>query len=70
MNRISLLLHVTEGEAKPQPNMLKTLPIFLAALLKKFTHYSFFILISLPIIPILFFFILLFCILTSRETWA
>ena len=40
---------------KPEPNMLKTLiyQLFLLALLKKFTYYSYFILISLPIIPIL-----------------
>ena len=37
---------------------------FLSALPKKFTHYSYFILISLPIIPILF-----FCINVSGMCW-
>ena len=39
-----------------------------SALLKKFTHYSFSILILLPIIPILFFLFYCFSVLTSRET--
>ena len=41
---------------KPEPNMLKSLPIILSSTSQKiFIHYSYFILISLPIIPILFF---------------
>ena len=36
--------------AKPEPNMLKLYRLFLPALLKNFTNYSYFILISLPII--------------------
>ena len=40
---------------KPEPNMLKVYQLFFPVLLKKFTHCSYFILISLPIIPILFF---------------
>ena len=50
----------------------KSYRLFLPALPKKFTHYSYFILISLPIIPILFFCIQCFgYVLTSREirTW-
>ena len=37
------------------PNMLKVYPLFFPVLLKKFTHSFYFILISLPIVPILFF---------------
>ena len=41
--------------SKPEPNMLKTLLIIPSSTSQKFTHYSYFIFISLPIIPILFF---------------
>ena len=41
--------------SKPEPNMLKALLIIPSSNSQKFTHYSYFILISLPIIPILFF---------------
>ena len=49
--------------------MLRTLPIIPSSTPKKIyiaAHYSYFILISLPIII----FVLLFCVLTSRETWT
>ena len=42
--------------SKPKPNMLKTLPIIPSSTSQKFTHYSYFIIVSLPIIPILFLF--------------
>ena len=41
--------------SKPEPNMLKILPIIPSSTSQKFTHYFYFILISLPIIPILCF---------------
>ena len=41
--------------AKPEPNVLKTLPINPSSTSQKVTHYSYFILILLPIISILFF---------------
>ena len=41
--------------SKPKPNMLKTLLIIPSSTSQKFTHYSYFILISLPVTPILFF---------------
>ena len=45
---------------KPEPNMLKILPIISSSTSQKFTNYSYFILISLLIIPML-----LFCINVS-----
>ena len=41
--------------SKPEANMLKTLLIIPSSISQKFTHYSYFILILLSIIPILFF---------------
>ena len=57
---------------KPEPNMLKTLPIIAipSSTSQKFTHYSYFILILLPIYSYFILFVLLFCVLTSRETWT
>ena len=47
---------------KPEPNILKTLPIIRipSSTSQKITHYSYYYL--------LFLFVLLFCILASRET--
>ena len=42
------------NQCKPEPNVLKILPIIPSSTSQKNT-YSYFILISLPIIPILFF---------------
>ena len=44
-------------ESKPEPNMLKILPIIPSSTSQKITHNSYFILISKPIIPIVFFLI-------------
>ena len=55
---------------KPEPNMLKSLPVIVSSTSQKIyplflfyshiiTYYSYFIL-----------FVLLFCVLTSRETWT
>ena len=43
--------------AKLEPNMLKILPIIPSSTSQKMTYYSYFILISQPIIPTLFFFL-------------
>ena len=40
---------------KPEPNMLKTLSFIPSSTSQKITYYSYFILTSLPIIPMLFF---------------
>ena len=50
--------------AKPQPNMFKILLIIPSSTSQTITHYSYFILISLPIIPMLF-----FCINVSGTYW-
>ena len=56
--------------AKPEPNMLKILLIIPSSTSQKVTNYSYLILISLPIILILFFCINVSgnYILTSRDT--
>ena len=47
--------NITRYFSKPEPNMLKNLIDYsFQHFPKKFIHYSYFILISLPIIPILF----------------
>ena len=46
---------VERGISKPEPNILRIFQLFLPELLKKFTRYSYFILLSLPIIPLLYF---------------
>ena len=51
---------------KAEHNMLKTSPIIPSNTSQKFTHYSYFIPISLFSIP----FLLWYCVLTSRETWT
>ena len=61
---------IAKSCTKLEPNMLKIVPIIPSSTFQKITHHSYFILISLPIIPKLF-----LCIdvsgtyvLTSGET--
>ena len=59
-----LLNLIRQASSKPEPNMLKILPNIPSSTSQIITHYSYFILISLPIIL----YALLLQVLTSRET--
>ena len=54
--------------SKPEPNMLKCLPIIPTSTSQKITHYSYFILKSLYLLFSYCSFTLLFRVLTFKET--
>ena len=60
ISRRSHLEYNTCNHIQAEPHMLKILPVIPANISQKITHYSYFILTSLPIIPILFFCIIMF----------